>query len=213
MLRALYAPACDSLRAKPGKNGRKTAAVRFHVSFDPIGLHPGSCALTPAKVDEKQQWQAIRANRPDANSANVTSVEVGDRNFGSNYRLLSELTGGGVNFVVRIKQSAKVEILEEIAVTEAQRAADIERHAWVRLGISNASRSHHRVRLIWLKRPDKTIVLATNLEVADAPAAIVAGMYALFASKSSGGSQCDTFVTSVIFVICSRFPISRPHPA
>jgi len=161
---------------KARKDGRKTASVRFHVSFDPIALCPVACEVTAAVVDEKQKWKSLQANQPAATPGG--KVEIGDRNFGSNFTLLSELTGEGVNFVVRIKEASRVEILEELAISEAQQAKGIVRHAWVRLGASKAGRHHHRVRLIWLKRPDKTLVLATNLEAADAPAETIAAMYA-----------------------------------
>lgn len=38
-----------------------------------------------------------------------------------------------MNFVVRIKQATHLEILEEIAVREEEKAVGIQRHAWVRM--------------------------------------------------------------------------------
>ncbi len=159
------------------KDGRKTASVRFHVSFDPIALCPLACAVTSARVDEKKKWQDLRANSSAAENGGAPSVEVGDRNFGSNHKNLHDLTEEGVNFVVRIKQATHLEILEEIAVSEEEKALGIQRHAWVRMGKSKKTRDHHRVRIIWLERPDKVILLATNLDVEDADAHVVAEMY------------------------------------
>jgi hypothetical protein len=155
-------------------DGKKTASVRFHVSFDPIALCPLACAVTSASVDEKKKWRDIRAKRPNPTDP---SVEVGDRNFGSNHKALSDLTEEGVNFVVRIKQATHLEILEELTISEAEKAAGIERHAWVSMGKAKKNRGHHRVRIIWLKRPDKVILLATNLQSEDAEALVVAEMY------------------------------------
>jgi hypothetical protein len=162
---------------KARKDGRKSASVRFHVSFDPIALCPVGCAVTSAAVDEKPVWRSVLAKRPGQDPADPPGVEVGDRNFGSNYTLLSELTGEDVNFVVRVKEAAQVEIIEELPVGAQERSAGIRRHAWVRLGKGRKSRGHHPVRVIWLERPGKTIVLATNLGVADAPSATVCEMY------------------------------------
>lgn len=162
---------------KARKDGRKTASVRFHVSFDPIALCPLACAVTSAAVDEKKRWRDIRADKSPAEDGSDPSVEIGDRNFGSNHETLHDLTEEGVNFVVRIKQATHLEVLEEIAVSEEEKAVGIQRHAWVRMGKSKKNRDHHRVRIIWLERPDKVILLATNLASEDAEASVVAEMY------------------------------------
>lgn len=162
---------------KARKDGKKSASVRFHVSFDPIALCPLACAVTSATVDEKKKWRDIRADKSPAQDAGDPSVEIGDRNFGSNHKTLHDLTEEGVNFVVRIKQATHLEILEEIAVSEEEKAVGIQRHAWVRMGKSKKNRDHHRVRIIWLERPDKVILLATNLASEDAEALVVAEMY------------------------------------
>jgi len=158
-------------------DARKTASVRFHVSFDPIALCPLACAVTPAVVDEKRKWKDIRppqSSRPDTQHA---AVEVGDRNFGSNYTLLSQLTDERVNFVVRIKESSHMEVVEELALTEQEMAGGIQRHAWVRLGSGRKTRKHNLARVIWLERPGKVILLATNLACDDAGAFVIAEMY------------------------------------
>ncbi len=100
---------------------------------------------------------------------------MGDRNYGSNHTTLSQLTDEGVNFVVRIKEAAHLEILGELPPGEEEKAAGIRRHAWVRLGGGRKNRRHHRVRIIWLERPDKVILLATNLACEDAGAAFCLG--------------------------------------
>lgn len=82
-----------------------------------------------------------------------------------------------MDFVVRIKQATHLEILEELLVSVDEKAAGIERHAWVSMGKSKKNRAHHRVGIIWLKCPDKVILLATNLQSEDAEALVVAEMY------------------------------------
>ena len=162
---------------KARKDGRKSASVRFHVSFDPVAMCPLACAATSAAVDEKQMWQKIRSGKSGTQEPEGPSVEVGDRNFGSNYTTLSQLTDEGVNFVVRMKEAAHLEILEELSISEEEKAAGIQRHAWVRLGSGRKNRRHHRVRIIWLERPDKVILLATNLTCEEAQALVVGEMY------------------------------------
>lgn len=46
---------------KARKDGKKSASVRFHVSFDPIALCPLACAVTSATVDEKKKWSQTDA--------------------------------------------------------------------------------------------------------------------------------------------------------
>lgn len=159
------------------KDGRKSASVRYHVSFDPIALCPLACAVSSATVDEKRMWSEIRSAKSDKPETVRPCVEVGDRNFGSNYTTLSQLTDEGVNFVVRMKEAAHMEVLEELALSEDEKSAGIQRHVWVRLGSGKKNRGHHRVRIIWLERPEKVILLATNLACEDAQALVIAEMY------------------------------------
>jgi hypothetical protein len=165
------------------KDGRKTASVRYHVSFDALALCPTACAVTSAAVDEKQRWKDILpiSNKSAEDSENGPQdrrhVQVGDRNFGSNYTTLHDLTEGDISFVVRIKESAQIEVHEDIPLSETEKSAGIIRHAWVQLGLAKKNQAQHRVRLIWLERPDKVIVLATNLTVEDAAALTIAEMY------------------------------------
>ena len=159
-------------------DGKKTASVRFHVSFDPIALCPLACSVTSAAVDEKHKWKDIRrAQSAKPDDSQLDAVEVGDRNFGSNYTLLSQLTDDRVNFVVRIKESSHLEVIEELPLTEEEVASGIQRHAWVRLGSGRKSRKHNLARVIWLERPGKVILLATNLTCDNAEACVVAEMY------------------------------------
>ena len=49
---------------KARKDGRKSASVRYHVSFDPIALCPLACAVTSAAVDEKRMWGRSGTGKP-----------------------------------------------------------------------------------------------------------------------------------------------------
>lgn len=159
------------------KDGKKNASVRFHVSFDPIGLCPLACAVTSAAIDEKRKWKDIRRAKSTKQKSLLTEVDIGDRNFSSNYTLLSQLTDDKYNFAVRMKEGAHLEVIEDLALSEEEKAAGIQRHAWVRLGSGKKNRKHHRIRVIWLERADKVILLATNLECEDAGACLIAEMY------------------------------------
>ena len=70
-----------------------------------------------------------------------------------------------------------MEVVEELALTEQEMAGGIQRHAWVRLGSGRKTRKHNLARVIWLERPGKVILLATNLACDDAGAFVIAEMY------------------------------------
>ncbi len=113
-------------RAQARQAARQTGDIAPRVPC-PDAAQLGKFALRV--VDEKNKWLDIRAGKSPAQDAGDPSVEIGDRNFGSNHKTLHDLTEEGVNFVVRIKQATHLEILEEIAVSEEEKAVGIQRHA------------------------------------------------------------------------------------
>lgn len=171
---------------RPRNDGKKTASVRFHVNFEPISGCPLDAVVTSAAVDEKQSWANIRtdndddecSSQPHPAATQKKRVCIGDRNYGSNYKQLAELTEEGTNFVVRIKETDYFHVDTELDVAEAERAEGIARHAWVRLGADSKREERPAVRLVWLRREEKTILLATNLPQEEASASLVALMYA-----------------------------------
>jgi Transposase DDE domain len=161
------------------KDGKISASVRLHVSFDPICMSMNKCVATAAKVDEKKEWKNILANLSESDKI---AVEVGDRNFSSNYQTLAELNAARKNFAVRFKLGALFDVEEELPLSEEEKAEGIIRHAWVLVG--KPPKPGHkprykrpRIRLIWIQREDKVILLGTNLEVDVAPALVICAMY------------------------------------
>jgi len=66
--------------------------------------------------------------------------------------------------------------VEELALTEEDRAAGVVRHLWATLGATEATRSI-RVRVVEIRTRDHHLLLVTNLPVEQASAALVGLIY------------------------------------
>ena len=59
---------------------------------------------------------------------------VGDRYYGLEYAFFEEMRQLGVSFVIRIRNKPSIEIIEELPLTDADRAAGITWQGMVKLG-------------------------------------------------------------------------------
>lgn len=149
------------------RQGQRQSEVRLHLSLDLEGRCPVRAAITPGKGCERAAWRQ-QFQRGDA--------YLGDRYYGEDYQLFSELDQAGVAFVVRLREAAVFKVQEELALTEADRQAKVLRHAWVRLG-SKGYRLDMPVRVVWVQTPKEVLMLVTHLSVAELSAADVALLY------------------------------------
>ena len=101
---------------------------------------------------------------------------MGDRYYGEDYRLLAKLEEAGCAYVLRLRETAAVEVLEELKVSEADRQSGVVRQAWVVLGCKARYRST-RVRLVWVETSKEVLLLVTNQEQHAMPAELVAALY------------------------------------
>lgn len=138
-----------------GKAGRHNHAVRFHVSFHLWDEKPARVAVTPGKVCERKAWRKQLA--PGA-------TYVGDRYFAEDYKMFGELQALGCWFVLRLRDEAVVQVLEENAITEEDRKAGILSDQWVQLGSTKRYKTG-RLRLVTLRKNSGTVMrLVSNLE-------------------------------------------------
>ena len=181
-------------------DGRTNTAVRFHLNFDVSSASPAHCEVTAGKVCERKVWRTMLAAAtaaPEQEPASVPrTVHLGDRNYGSDFTLLEELTAKGLHFLVRLRISEHPNVREELSVSAEDRAQGIVRQAWVHLG-GNWRQPRRRsrqkkdrekeqapeqdtppaVRVIWIEREDQMVVLATDLPVQVLSAALAGEMY------------------------------------
>jgi hypothetical protein len=183
---------------RPRHDGGAHNAVRFHVSFDVHSASPEKCEVTAGKVCERKVWRASLAppgaEKPLSGETPL-SVRIGDRNYGSDFTLLEEFAARGTHFLVRLRMSEHPEVVEELPLTEEDRAAGMVRQAWVHLGKSwrrppprkSAGPPRQKrglqqgagqaVRVMWIQRPEQTVVLATSLPAEVLSAALAGEMY------------------------------------
>jgi Transposase DDE domain len=149
------------------RQGPLQMAVRLHLSLHLLEDKPVQATVTTGNTCERAAWRE-RWQPGDA--------YVGDRYYGENYALFHELTEQGCHYVLRLRESAVIEVAEELPLSEADQAARVVRQAWVRLGSTAKVRSD-RVRVVWVQTPDQILVLVTNYSETELSAAMLAEVY------------------------------------
>lgn len=150
-----------------GRAGAANNAVRLHLSLHLLEDKPVQAQITTGKVCERKAWKEIWEKG---------AAYVGDRYFGENHRLLGELEQAGCRYVLRLREESLIGVEEELVVTEADKAAGVQRQAWARLGCRQ--RRSVRVRVIWISMADgETLRLVTNVPPAELSAAEVGLLY------------------------------------
>lgn len=173
------------------------AQVRLHLGLELGPARPARVQVTGPKTCEREAWRR-QLQRGDA--------YVGDRNYGQDYKLFGKLTTAGVVFVVRLRDEAVFEVLEELPLTPADRAANVLRSAWVRLGCKAAYHSG-RVRLVWVQTAKEVLLLLTNLGPDELTAGEVALLY-------KGRWQIELFFRWVKSILgCRHWLAESPHGA
>jgi hypothetical protein len=147
--------------------GTRQQAVRLHLGFHLLEDKPLRASVTAGQRCERAAWRS---------QWQAGAAYVGDRYYGEDYGLLDQLQECGGNFVVRLRDQAVVNALEELPLSAADRTAGVVRQAWARLGC-NPRRRHGRVRVVWLQTPQVALVLATNQTPQELSAELVALLY------------------------------------
>jgi hypothetical protein len=157
----------------PRADGKRSTAVRLHISFDVQGTVPVGYAVSAGAVAEGGVWERDLQNGGTPREEGAPRpVDVGDRCYGGSFAQLERLARGGTSFLVRLRHTEHPDIAAELPLTDEDRAAGVVRQALVRLGKTPRGSKEKRplIRVIWLSQ----IVLATNLP-ADVLSAELAG--------------------------------------
>jgi hypothetical protein len=150
-----------------GREGALNNAVRLHLSLHLLEDKPVRAQVTIGKLCERKAWKQTWEKG---------AAYVGDRCFGENHGLLGELAEAGCRYVLRLRDESLVNVEEELALSEADRAAGVQRQAWARLGCRQ--RRSVRVRVIWIGMADgNTLRLVTNVPPDELSAAEVGLLY------------------------------------
>lgn len=149
------------------RQGRAQAQVRLHLSLDLAQDVPVDAQISPGRRCERAVWRT-QCRRGEG--------YVGDAYYGQDYQLLRELDQKQVAFVVRLRDSAVLQIEAELPLTPADCDAQVVRSAWVRLGGSGRYRSI-RLRVVWVQTPEEVLRLVSNVALAELTAAEIARLY------------------------------------
>jgi hypothetical protein len=149
------------------RQGKKQAQVRLHLSLDSADESPARAEVTTGRGCERAAWERqVRAG----------DGYVADRYYSENYQLLQRLDKRGVAFVVRLRESAVMEVEQELPCTEQDRKDRVLDDAWVRLGCKTRYRIG-RLRLVRVQTAKEVLLLLTNLGPDELSAAQVALLY------------------------------------
>jgi hypothetical protein len=118
-------------------------AVRLHLKLRVGDAAPAEAVITPGKTCERAAWRELW--RPG-------EIHIGDRNYGEDYGMLSEMTAQGVEFLVRLRQSAVITWESQEELDAESRAAGIVAAGLARLG---RRRAPGPWRVIVLERLDQ----------------------------------------------------------
>lgn len=161
---ALYNKSC-------GKGGSNKGHVRAHVQFDVLRGLPVETTLTDGQSAEWKQLQA--SIRPDC----FYVMDRGDQA----YELLANILDMGSDFLVRLRKSARCEVLDAKPLTAADQAAGIAGDCVVRVGWRDDQTptlpSLRRVDVTYTDRDGQTTTLGLLTNRLDLPAWMIALIY------------------------------------
>jgi hypothetical protein len=149
-----------------GRDG-DAKGVRLHLRFNLVEGKPEDAKVQRGKSCERQALRDL---------CQPGQVNVGDRYYGEDYKLFGEVARKEGFFVFRLRDNAVINAQEELPLTAEDRAAGVVRHLWATLGATDALRSI-RVRVVEIRSVEHHIILATNLPLEQASAALVGLIY------------------------------------
>ena len=133
------------------QHGRESA-LKLHLKFNLWEEKPVGAVLTNARSCER----AVLRTQLVAGE-----FYVGDRYYGEDYALFSQLEGAGCSYLLRLRQEARLEVVEEWPLSAAGQAASVTFDGWVRLGVGKWRREDP-VRLVRVQSEQGELLLASN---------------------------------------------------
>ncbi|MGB6220463.1 IS4 family transposase [Haloferula sp.] len=128
-------------------------AAKLHLRFSVLRQAPSDALVTTGNSCERKALRQF---------VNKGETIVGDRHYGLEYGFLDELRGQGVSFVLRIRNKPRMEIVEELPLTDADRTAGVTWQGMVKLGDKWQGEA---IRVVKVEVDGKELLLATDLEI------------------------------------------------
>lgn len=128
-------------------------AAKLHLKFSVLRQSACDALITAGNCCERKTLRKF-----------VTKGEiiVADRYYGLEYGFFGELRQIGASHVIRIRNNPRMEIVEELCLTEADRTAGVTWQAKVKLGDQWQGEP---IRVVRVEVDGKALLLATDLEI------------------------------------------------
>ena len=148
-------------------HGGLESALKAHVKFNLLEEKPVGVTVTKAKRCERavlrEHWQA-------------GEFYVGDRYYGEDYQLFGQLQQAGCSFVLRLRQEAVFEVIEEFPLSAADQAAGVTFDGLVRLGCKKKYQVEP-LRLVRVPTENGELLLVTDKSREELSAELIALIY------------------------------------
>jgi hypothetical protein len=142
-------------------------AIRLHVKLRLADLQPDQTELAEARICERAAMR--RMIKPG-------EFYLGDRNYGTDFRIFGELEAAGCGYVLRLLNTAILEVVVSHPVPAAARAAGVISDAMMKIGRDGAGGIR---RVVILRRPGmkEDVILVTSEPHEVLAAEEVTGLY------------------------------------
>lgn len=128
-------------------------AAKLHLKFTVLRQAPCDATITEGNSCERKALRQLMKKG---------ETIVGDRYYGLEYAFFEEMRQLGVSFVIRIRNKPRIEVIEELPLTDADRAAGVTWQGRVRLGDKWQC---DPIRVVKVAVDGKELLLATDLDI------------------------------------------------
>ena len=147
--------------------GTEQKAVRLHVKLRLLDLQVSDAEVTAGRICERAAWLA---------KAGAGEFYVGDRYYGGDYGVLEQLEEKGCGFLVRLRHTAVLEVVETRELGLEEVAQGVEFDVVARLG---HGKGHGLWRVVRFQKPgmEEAVTLVGSAECGDLTALEVMDLY------------------------------------
>jgi len=131
----------------------KNRAAKLHLKFSVLRNTPSDARITQGNECERKVLKEL---------VKKGETIVGDRYYGLDYGYFSELADLGASYVIRIRNTPKMETVEELSITDADRKAGVTWQGKVNLGDKWKGEP---IRVVKVEIDGKTLLIVTDLEL------------------------------------------------
>ena len=131
----------------------KNRAAKLHLKFAVLRQAACEALITTGNACERKALRGM---------IRKGEIIVGDRYYGLEYGYLGELRALGASFVMRIRNQPRMNVVQELEVSQADRAAGVSWQAKIELGDKWQGEP---IRVVKIQVDGKTLLVATDLEI------------------------------------------------